>query len=502
MIQIEYMPIHCKVSSDNPKEFKLAEQLLNQELKVEIPGYRFMPSFLNGWTDGTRAFYSVDTHKFLSGLLSKVLRILAGAEFEVEINGYPEPLKNRAMEQPIKLRPDVTLYADQQHAVEKALKYRRGVWKMATNAGKTETSCGLIKAMGNPRAIVLVPRLEVFSQTVARFEKRMGVKPGMCGGGAWKPSPDKTTVAMFQTLRTRLKDRNVLSWLTSMQVTLIDECHFLSDAGYQKVAKLCGGDTRIGMSGTPFKENPIDTMTVRGICGPVLATVSNRELIEQGRSVKPKVVFLEPNMGELTGVEKKVIELGDWQMTLHNNSFRNALIADLATGMVESGRQTVVMVTKVEHGNMIHQMMPHATFTHASAPNRKKTLTRLKDGEVFCCICTAIFDTGLSVDHMECLINAAGGKAQHTLLQRLGRLLRRGDKQNETYYVDFWDTFNKITRDHSRDRWEIMKAEGVFDMMETSDCLPVEALTRVAESGSVQDVIHRKSRKQKWIGRF
>jgi superfamily II DNA or RNA helicase len=496
MITINYGPVHSVLDCDDKAERNLAGKLLDQELKEEIPGYRFMPSFLNGWMDGTKHFYSVDTHKFYSGLLSKVVKILSDAEFEVVVQDYPQSLP--PVPGPIKLLPNITLYPDQLLAVQKALKYRRGVWKMATNAGKTEVTCGMIKAMGFPESLILVPRLEVFKQTIERYKQRIGTNPGACGGGMWNPLRGGTTVAMFQTLRSRLKDKTVKSWLHRIPAVFVDECHFLSDEGYAKVVATTGGETRIGMSGTPFKENPVEAMTVRGLCGPVLATVTNRDLIEQGRSVKPKVVFLEPRIPIL---EKRYMELGDWSSTLHNNKYRNELIANLAQGMVDSGRQTVIMVTRVDHGNLIHKYLPTATFTHASAPNRKRTLERLKAGEVFCCICTAIFDTGLSVDHMECLINAAGGKAQHTLLQRLGRLLRRGEKTQETFFVDFWDTFNRITRDHSRDRWEIMKAEGVFDMQESPNCLPVETLTAVTEGAGVIEAVHRKSKKQKWVGK-
>ncbi len=494
MIQIEYGPVHSRLRCSNGNELKLADKLLSKEFTYQVPGYVFSPRYMSMEWDGRKTFYHTGHHKFLSGLLSMVLRVLNGAEFDVEVNGYPAPLV--APTAPIYLFPDITLYDYQMHAVRQVLKYHRGIVKVATNGGKTEVMGGILKATHMPPSIVVVPRLEIFTQTVERLQTRLNIDVGMAGGGKWLLNPKGVTVAMFQTVLKNIDKADTKRWLNGAQNLFDDECHFLSDAGLQKVVGAIPAPLRVFMSGTPFKESIIEQMNVRGYAGPVLCTVGNKELIDRGVSVKPKIVFLEP---KLTWIEKKQMEHGTWDTTLYNCGARNQLIGNLAMGFVATGRQTVVMVNRVEHGLQILKHTPGAVFVHSQSGNRKQVKKRLESGEAFICICTSIFDTGLSVDYMEALILAGGGSAAHTLLQRLGRLLRRAkNRDKDIWCIDFWDTFNRITRSHSRDRWEIFKAEGAFDMMEGPDHLPQDVVTEVWEGAGAERKFVQKSRKAKW----
>lgn len=498
MIHIEYGPVHSRVSSSDAAEMHLADTLLCKAFTYEVPNYIFTTGYQEGWWDGRKTFYDLGKHQFLSGLLSMVVKQLRQDEFEVVVNGYPASHKNlvKLAFGPIRLHGDITLRDYQMHAVFQTLRYSRGIWKLATNAGKTEVIAGVIDALDKPQTVVLVPRLEIFRQTIKRLQARLSDPIGAVGDGIWDPHVGGTTVVMYHTLRKKLKDSKAIKWLRDTIALFGDEVQFLTDEGYQKSWNAIPAPIRIGMSGTPFKESIIDEMVVRAHCGPVLCNIGNAELIARGVSVKPKIVFLEP---AVPLNEKKVMELGTWDTTLYNCKYRNELIGNLACGFVKTGRQTVIMVNRVEHGKQIQKYTPGSVLTHSQASNRKQVEARLRSGEVFCCICTSIFDTGMSVDYLQALILAGGGNASHTLLQRLGRLLRTAsDLEKDVWCVEFWDTFNKITRSHSRDRWEIFKAEKAFDMLEGPTSLPEDVYTEVFEGAGAASNIVRKSQKAKW----
>ena len=58
------------------------------------------------------------------------------------------------------------------------------------------------------------------------------------------------------------------------------------------------------------------------------------------------------------------------------------------------------------------------------------------------------------------LINAAGGQADHMIIQRMGRGLRTADDKDILKYFDFLFKTNKYLEKHSEKRIKILKKEG------------------------------------------
>jgi superfamily II DNA or RNA helicase len=70
-----------------------------------------------------------------------------------------------------------------------------------------------------------------------------------------------------------------------------------------------------------------------------------------------------------------------------------------------------------------------------------------------------IFNAGINV-HLHNLINAAGGQAEHIIIQRMGRGLRTAGDKDELNYYDFVFEINDYLLKHSKKRIKILKAEG------------------------------------------
>jgi superfamily II DNA or RNA helicase len=261
--------------------------------------------------------------------------------------------------------------------------------------------------------------------------------------------------------------------LKTLPVVIGDECHFVRDAAYQKSVNACrNAEFRIGMSGTPFPEKYTDRLSVTGHFGPVLSDVSNAELIELGVSARPNILFVEP---KCTAREVSELKFQSDDFALLNCETRNRIIADAARAFVESGRQTVVLCRFVKHALAIHKHFPEAEVAYSNSKNKKEVLRRLESGEVFCLICTSIFNTGLSVDYIEAMIMAGGGKAPIDLLQGLGRALRQIKGRDKSLWVmDLWDTFNRYTKSHSKGRMDIYKKEQAFHITEDIAEAPAE----------------------------
>jgi superfamily II DNA or RNA helicase len=239
------------------------------------------------------------------------------------------------------------------------------------------------------------------------------------------------------------------------------------------------------MSGSPFKKDPVQRGFVQAYSGPLLAVVGNDEMIEKGISAKPNVMYLEPKM---SAVGKFQYSRVDWRTALVDCDERNKMIAALGRAFVACGLQIVVFVTRTEHAKQIQQWIPEATLTHGSASNRKATEQKLRDGEVFCCIATAIFDTGFDTPHIEGLVYAGGGPDEIRLSQTLGRLLRQnstGDKS--PWFFDFFDSHHPVTKKHSSVRQRWFKKHHNINMTEDFALLPSGVYTKfVAELAGME----------------
>jgi superfamily II DNA or RNA helicase len=403
-----------------------------------------------------------------------VVSALLAEEIDFCLEGLPEPFKGWDSTEDVILPNGITMRDYQVESLRKTLKWYRGIWKIATNGGKTAQAAGLMSLLGeNKRYLIMVPRKVILSQFVSELKTKLMIKKvGVAGSGKFELLNEGITVAMYQTLSRRLKSKAVKTWLQGVDVLMVDECHFAVAETFKKVIMKCPAQFRIGMSGTPFHEEKHRTMEIRSLFGPVLTKVSNKTLIDKGVSIKPHVIFLDVATPKLSS---KIVWQDAYTEGIVNNKNRNRVISQLAKGFLESGRQTVIMVQRVNHLERLHKIMPWATAVHANSPDREAVLERLAKGEVFCLICTAIFDTGLSVDYIEAIINASGGKSSNVVLQRIGRALRSAkDMEKDVWIVDFLDNHHRDLRRHGNDRLKTVVNEDAFDVTEFLKDMPEE----------------------------
>ena len=475
MITIKYAPLHSTVVCEDKAEQKAVFAFLYKKFSVWVDGANFTPAYELGIWDGYARFFSKTSGQFPSGLLVKVASALLSEDYEFDVEDMPEPYKGHDSQEPIVLPNGMTMRDYQAATLRKTLKWYRGIWKVATNGGKTEMAAGLLKVLDSKANIlILVPRKVIFHQFASRLKDSLKVdKVGMIGDGLFKPIMDGgITVAMYQTLSSRMKDKTVQKWLQSVDVLIVDECQFATAETFKKIIQKCPANFRIGMSGTPFKEEKHKRMEVRGLFGPILSVVSNQELIDKGVSIRPSIMFLDFKEPK---VSSKVKYVDAYPTHLKHCETRNKLIAQLAEGFVKSQRQTLIMVRHVDHLKALHRKMPWAETAHANSPNRQQLLDRLRTGEVFALICTPIFDTGLSTDYIEAIINAGGGQSEIEVLQRVGRGLRVAkDKEKDLWIIDFVDGHHRDLRRQASKRLEILSNQEAFYMTNYIHDLPQE----------------------------
>jgi len=134
---------------------------------------------------------------------------------------------------------------------------------------------------------------------------------------------------------------------------------------------------------------------------------------------------------------------------------RNKIIVESVQKSLNLNHKCLISVTKTAHGKLLEELVTQSgvstkfLYGGNSIEERMEWLGKLKQGEIKVLIASSIFNVGIDVPDFHTIINAAGMKAYIDLIQRLGRGLRKKEKDNSLTYIDFVDAQNTYTMEHS-----------------------------------------------------
>ena len=429
--------------------------------------------------DGFNEFYLKDSGRFLTGLLPEVEAALThlGCEYKMtdERSGVTlihNSIDNSFLSDFKKNGKPILLEDYQVDLTNQALKYLRGVIFAPTASGKSLVMSAIVKCINpNTPALILSNRKSVVQQNYEEMVE-MGVKNiGILHSD--QKEPNIITCACVQSLHKLEK------LLPKIKVLIVDEIHEMTSkvpVSFYKKLKGCG--MRIAVSATPFKHGGKDKShkyLVKGHFGPVLKIQSDsaekgilvtKKLQGKGRLSEANCIFYPITEPELPyAIYMDAVDRG-----IANNLYFNQIIKRLA--YKQQGR-TLILVERLQHGDLLKSLIPDSLWVQGKddLATRKEVITKLKKSKenVIAIATQGIFNTGVDF-RVHQLINAAGGKAEHVIIQRFGRGLRAADDKVVLNYYDFIFTINEYLERHSKDRIKILQKEGhIVEIKDTID---------------------------------
>jgi len=360
--------------------------------------------------------------------------------------------------------------SEQREAFRTALFKGSGILHLATNAGKTEIAAMIISAwslkMGRmPRTLFLIHRKGLAEQTKQRFEKHLGVEVARIGGGQRKLH--RITVATTQTAASLIDSHSAafLEYLSKCDLVFVDELHINKAKQVIKVLNHCRARMRFGLSGTISKD-PAKMMRYIGTIGPVISEVRNKELVEKGRSAKPKIRMVRVETDEVDG------SFGEsYRNAIVNNRYRNKKVVKEAFRYVDKDYRTLITVARIKHGKLLRDRIQRKSdvpveYMDGSTPLqvRERYKKQFAKGKLPILIASPIFDVGEDLPEIDAWVNAAGGKGWELVLQRLGRTLRKKEGENRVRITDFLDQHNDYMLKHSLARLKYYIDEEIADI--------------------------------------
>ena len=328
------------------------------------------------------------------------------------------------------------------------------------NSGKTNIMISILKCMPpKTYSMVLVDTIDLAIQNFNEIKKFGFTDVGIFYGEV--KEPNYITVVLINSAY------KLAEYYKKIRVLVGDEIHAsMAPRNLNLYKQLVNAEVRIGFSATPFKNDGKDLIhkhLVKGHIGPVLMTntidggkLTTAALQERDILSSVKCKFYKINEPQRQfDIYNDAITFG-----LAQNEFLNTAVARLTKSL--HGR-TLVVVSRIEHGERLIELIPGAFWLHGSQKKdiREATISGLKydKGDFVGVAVNTLVNKGLNF-FIHNLINVAGGRAEHQTIQLLGRGLRTAADKEILNYFDFYFKINPYLQKHSEERMRVLTAEG------------------------------------------
>lgn len=375
------------------------------------------------------------------GCLDEAVELIRdeGADVEVDdlrVIGHPLPSR---------VRFQGMLYGAQVKAFDALLPHDHGVLAATTAFGKTVVAAALI-AQRARNALVLVHRRELLTQWVERLMTFLDIDPkdiGVIGGGRRKPT-GIIDVALIQSL---VRHGEVTDLVANYGHLVVDECHHLSAASFELVARRAKARYVLGLSATLARKDghhPIIFMQ----CGPVRHRVDARAQAA-GRGITHRAKHrstefqLPPPLGALDRPSMPAV-----YAAIAQDEPRNNLIFDDVLKALEAKRSPVVLTERRDHLEYLQSRFSRFVRNLVvlrggmSAAERKvsEAVLRVSDDQERLILATGRYiGEGFDDQRLDTLFLTMPISWKGTLAQYVGRLHRQHNGKTEVLVVDYVD---------------------------------------------------------------
>lgn len=368
-------------------------------------------------------------------------------------------------------------YAHQEEALKAwKLAGRNGVVVLPTAAGKTYLA--QLAMESTPRTtLILVPTLDLMHQWYAQMEAAFpDLEVGLLGGG----SKDRTPI-LISTYHSAAINAKTLGNLYGLLI--FDECHHLPTDFFRVIASEAIAPYRLGLTATPERSdgNHRDLDTLIGkivyrkkpqdLSGGALAhhkvvqikvKLSPQEKEKYDKAMKARNDFLRQANISLSS-------LNGWQMfvkaSARSSSGRRAMLAHRDSKEIAAGtdgklrilnelitnhypEQILIFTNDNATVYRISQeyLIPAITY-QTPVKERHHILNEFREGNYKTLVASHVLNEGVDVPDVKIAIILSGTGSMREYVQRLGRVLRKGNQGNKLAIL-----YEVVTEDTSDER--------------------------------------------------
>ncbi|WP_418282240.1 DEAD/DEAH box helicase family protein [Halorubrum sp. DTA98] len=339
----------------------------------------------------------------------------------------------------------------------------RGVLELPTGAGKTVIAIRAMVDLGVP-TLVVVPTIDLLEQWQRELEAEFGRPIGRYGGG--EQHTEAITVSTYDSAYLKADDVG-----DRFGFVVFDEVHHLGGEGYRDIARLLPAPARLGLTATferpdgahervsELVGDRVYALDVDDLAGEHLAAYDVRR-IEVELTAEERERYDERQGTFVEYVRDAGITFtsgSDYQELVKRSGndprAREALLAkqDAREIMMNASRKIDRLAAILErhrgdriivftaHTDLVYRLSERfllpAITAETSAPERRETLERFRDGTYSRIVAANVLDEGVDVPDANVAVVLSGSGSEREFTQRLGRILRpKADGGRATLY--------------------------------------------------------------------
>lgn len=320
-----------------------------------------------------------------------------------------------------------------------------GVLAATTAFGKTVLAAALIAHRAR-NTLVLVHRRELLDQWVERLRSFLDIDPkliGTIGGGRRKP----TGIIDVATIQSLVRKGEVADIVADYGHLVVDECHHLSAASFELVARRAKARFVLGLSATVARKDghhPIIFMQ----CGPVRHRASAREqAAESGMRHRVRERITEFRLPPVLAMVDR-LSMPAVYAALVEDEARNDLIFDDVLLALEAKRSPIVLTERKDHldylrdrfGGFVKNLaVLRGGMSVAERQANDAAMSVPVDQERLILATGRYIGEGFDDPRLDTLFLTMPISWRGTLAQYVGRLHRQRDGKSDVLVVDYVD---------------------------------------------------------------
>lgn len=430
---------------------------LKSYLTCYAANYRWAPKFKARLWDGKISFFNLQSRTIPYGLLKKFEKFCEEYQYPAEymFDRTPNDLDENDIQEFYGLifKDSKFIPRDYQNdAIIKAINNEKGVLELATGAGKSLVIYSLIRYLMEAtkgKILLVVPTVMLVKQMFSDFVS-YGWKDAFDHVSILysdKDNYDATKRIQISTWQSIYKKEE--QFFEKFGSVIIDECHTGKSNSIRMILEKCkNARFRIGTTGTLPTEK-VDKYTIFGYLGPILATVKSAELIDRGvlSDIEIVNVFLRYGKQEIDMAKK--MKYAEEERFTATHPHRNKVIS-FVLGNISEKENSLVLCSKIEHLESVvehlKQELPGRKIVtiHGAIgfDDREEIRVSMENEEGTILVGSyGTMKMGVNIKKIHNVIFASSYKSKITVLQSIGRGLRKHDDKTK---MRLWDIIDDL----------------------------------------------------------
>ncbi|QQV89061.1 DNA helicase [Providencia phage PSTRCR_121] len=430
---------------------------LRDYFSFETPGYQFNPKFKYGQWDGRIRMLGYDKllpfglapmiSKFAEQMGYTVVedpRInekdsLTEAEFKKWVS-EKEIYSGSTLIEPHWYQYDSVFYGLQNY---------RGLLNLPTSAGKSLIQALLARYYFENfegKILILVPTTALVDQMIDDFVDYRLFPRNACLGIRAGTKKDSDAVVYVATWQTAVKQPK--EWFQQFGMFMNDECHLATGKSISTIIQgLTNCKYKFGLTGS-LKDGKANIMQYVGLFGQIFRPVTTRQLMDEGQVTDLKINTLFLRYPDVLTVKAKGLEYQDEIKLIKKYKPRNNMVCNLALKLKDKNENIFLMFKHTEHGQYLYDYLKtkydKVYFINGDVKTEDRTLLKkMAENETGMIVVASygVFSTGISIKNLHHVIFAHPVKSKVTVLQSIGRVLR---KHSSKAIATLWDVVDDL----------------------------------------------------------